>query len=458
MNQYPSSKSGFVNWLKTSITARLLMVGALTLLLLIPLAFVKELIFERSLRKQEVVREINEKWGRELLFEGPILKVPYYTYSEKISYTSNNTPIKEIISKLNYGYFFPDKLNIDAKVDATQKKYGIFESTVYSSVLEVYGSFGIPNFKAKDLKPEDILWDKASVILKTSNLKGIKNEVELELNNAKTLFTPKYQHQDKIRYNEIVLQQLESSPLKEEMLPKEKPVNFNFTLQTNGSQRVQFIPIGKETHVSMSSDWPDPSFIGAFLPEENDQKVVSPEGFTATWNVFQTNRQFEQQFFKTLPNLNEFAFGVSFFVPVDDYQKSERSAKYGFLVIALTFLVFFLIQTMSGISIHPFQYLMIGLALTMFYTLLVSISEHSSFMKAYITAGIAVVLLITIYAKSILKNIKFPVFILCSLTALYSFIYVIIQLEDYALLVGSIGLFIILALVMFVSRKIDWTT
>jgi inner membrane protein len=143
-------------------------------------------------------------------------------------------------------------------------------------------------------------------------------------------------------------------------------------------------------------------------------------------------------------------------VMVDEYQKSERSAKYGFLVIGLTFLIFFLIQTMSKIDIHPFQYLMIGLALTMFYTLLVSISEHSNFLKAYLVAGISVVVLITLYSKSILKNLKFPLFICLSLTALYTFIYVIIQLENYALLVGSIGLFLILAIVMFVSRKIDW--
>jgi inner membrane protein len=168
------------------------------------------------------------------------------------------------------------------------------------------------------------------------------------------------------------------------------------------------------------------------------------------------NRAFSQQHLNHIPNLSQFAFGTKFMVMVDEYQKSERSAKYGFLVIALTFLLFFLIQTLSKINIHPFQYLMVGLALTMFYTLLVSISEHSNFLKAYVIAGISVIALITLYSKSILKSIKFPVFIGLSLSALYTFIYVIIQLENYALLVGSIGLFLILGIVMFVSRKIDW--
>jgi inner membrane protein len=167
---------------------------------------------------------------------------------------------------------------------------------------------------------------------------------------------------------------------------------------------------------------------------------------------------FRSSFFEHLPHLNEYAFGVNFMIPVDEYQKSERTAKYGFLVIGLTFLIFFLIQSLSKIGIHPFQYLMIGLALIMFYTLLISISEHSNYFNAYLTASIAVILLIALYARSILKNIKFPIFIASSLSLLYSFIYVIIQLESYALLVGSVGLFIILALVMYVSRKIDWNS
>ena len=205
----------------------------------------------------------------------------------------------------------------------------------------------------------------------------------------------------------------------------------------------------------MSSNWANPSFTGNYLPDD-ETKEITKDGFKANWKVLHINRAFSQQYLNKIPNLNNFAFGTKFVVMVDEYQKSERSAKYGFLVIGLTFLVFFLIQTMSKINIHPFQYLMIGLALTMFYTLLVSISEHSNFLKAYLVAGISVVALITLYSKSILKTLKFPLFIGLSLTALYTFIYVIIQLENYALLVGSVGLFIILAIVMFVSRKIDW--
>lgn len=148
---------------------------------------------------------------------------------------------------------------------------------------------------------------------------------------------------------------------------------------------------------------------------------------------------------------------MDFLIPVDEYQQNERAAKYGFLVIGLTFLIFFLIQMISKINIHIFQYTMIGLALIMFYTLLISITEHSSFKFAYLIAGLSVVVMITLYSASILKNRKFPMFIAASLSALYTFIYVIIQLENYALLAGSIGLFLILGAVMYFSRKIDWT-
>jgi len=207
------------------------------------------------------------------------------------------------------------------------------------------------------------------------------------------------------------------------------------------------------THAKMTSNWPSPSFDGSFLPESS---TITKHGFSANWKVSHLNRNFGQRHFGKIPELQANTFDVKFLIPVNQYQQNERAAKYGFLVIGLTFLVFFLIQSVSKISIHIFQYSMIGLALIMFYTLLISITEHSSFSIAYIIAGISVVAMIALYSISILKNMKFPAFIAISLSALYSFIYVIIQLENYALLVGSIGLFAILGAVMYFSRKIEW--
>ena len=207
----------------------------------------------------------------------------------------------------------------------------------------------------------------------------------------------------------------------------------------------------------MKSNCHSPSFNGNFLPSTEGKKI-SENGFEAQWKVLETNRRFGQSFFDTLPQLTEFAFGTEFLIPVDDYQKTSRTSKYGFMIIGLTLLVFLLIQISSKIPIHPFQYLMIGLALVLFYTLLISISEHKNYFFAYLVSGVAIVSLITIYSRSILKSTKFTMLILGSMLGLYSFIFVIIQLEDYALLVGSIGLFVILATIMYTSRKIDWSS
>lgn len=450
---------GFGNWIRTSITARMLMVGFLIMVLLIPLIYIKELIKERSERQEEVVSEVGDLWGAEVLLMGPVLKVPYKTYTESTTYdTETKKGITKRKTHMNYAYFLPDNLSIDAHVDAIKKERGIYETSVFSSEMVFKGNFSIPDFKQQDILPEDVVWEKATILIKSSNLKGIKNQIEMQLGDYQTSFLPRYKDQPNQSYLDglVPMHELESPFLLEGAAPKLEAAEFSTSITINGSSKIRFVPVGKQTELHMTSNWKDPSFTGNFLPEEDEEKSVSADGFIANWKILQINRQFEQAFFGSLPDLREFSFGTELFVPVDEYQKSERSAKYGYLVIALTFLVFFLIQTISKINIHAFQYLMIGIALLMFYTLLISISEHQNFLKAYMIASTAVIGLITLYSKSILKHKKFILLIFGSLTALYSFIFVIIQLENYALLVGSIGLFFILAVVMWASRKIDW--
>lgn len=457
MNTNSQQKSKFGNWLKTSITVRMIIIGILILILLIPLSFIKNLIYERMERRQEVVSEINQKWGREVLLFGPILKVPYKVYHiEKIYNGKTKQEHKKSVEKIKYAYFFPKTLNIETTINPEEKKRGIYKTAVYKSMINVSGSFTQPDFSELDIQNNDIIWNKTRLIIKTSNLKGVNNSVEIKLNNNMYSFTSKYENNTSTRNykNNMNLHKLESKFIKEEDLPQKKATNFNLNININGSKQIRFIPIGKQTTARIQSNWKTANFLGEYLPYNSNK--INETGFDAKWKVLDINRPFSQQSFNGIPNLISYAFGVNFMIPVDEYQKSERSAKYGFLVIGLTFLIFFLIQTMSKINIHPFQYLMIGIALVMFYTLLISISEHSSYLKAYIIAGISVVTLITLYSKSILKGIKFPLFIGTSLSILYIFIYVIIQLESYALLVGSIGLFTILAAVMYASRKIDW--
>ncbi|MBQ4822211.1 cell envelope integrity protein CreD [Aquimarina sp. MMG016] len=448
MDTQPQKKS-FGQWIKTSITVRMLMVGILILVLLIPLSYIKNLIQERSFRQEEVVSEINQKWGNQVLLYGPVLKIPYQIHHpKKIWDEKTKGYITEDKITVHYSYFFPNTLDINANIESETLKRGIYESVVYTSDMNIKGAFTAPNFEMQDIKTEDILWNKATVIINSTNSKGIKSNLELQLGSEKYPLRSRY---SKNSYTNT----LETKFLKEVSIPKENSIDFSLHLKINGSEQLRFIPVGRETNVSMTSNWSSPSFNGNYLPDTKT-KQITKDGFKADWKILEINREFEQEFFGELPEITSSAFGVKLLIPVDEYQKSERATKYGYLVIALTFLVFFLIQSISKIHIHPFQYLMIGLALTMFYTLLISISEHSSFLHAYGIAGVSVVILISMYSKAILKSFKFMGFIAASLAALYAFIFVIIQLENYALLVGSIGLFLILGTIMMVSRKIDW--
>ncbi|MGL2967560.1 cell envelope integrity protein CreD [Flavobacterium sp. XGLA_31] len=434
-----------------STTAKMIMVGFLTLVLLIPLFFVQDLIQERSQRKNEVVDEVTNLWGKDILFYGPTLRIPYNTY-ENYNITDAKTGAVSIQRRAitNFAYFFPDELSNKSNVKKNESlKRGIFNHVVFTADMTFKGSFGNPDFSKLGIPVENIQWDKAAIVVKTTNLKSIKSELKIELNKHHFTFEP--QNSDKSEYSILATNQFDYR-----QLVSGTKINFNFAITYNGSNSIKFIPIGKITTVSVNSDWESPSFEGTFAASDTT-KTVNNQGFHADWKILDINRTFAQQYVSTLPNLDDYLFGVKLIQTVDEYQQNERASKYGFLVIGLTFLIFFLIQSISKINIHIFQYSMIGLALIMFYTLLISITEHSTFSLAYTIAGTSVVAMITLYSISVLKNKKFPLFIGSALSALYTFIYIIIQMEDYALLVGSIGLFVILGVVMYFSRKIDWS-
>ena len=412
-------------------TAKMIMVGILTLVLIIPLALVQELIVERSQRQKEVITETTAKWGNSVYFYGPILKVPY----------------KDPMSGANnYAYFFPETLNNKTEVTMVKPlERSIYKSNVFTTKMQFDGNYTNLNFASKGIPAENVYWNRAKILIRTTNLKSLKDEVKMKIGNQNLAF------ESVASSSNDSIESLETNYFDYQSLQNE--AKFNFTISFNGSKQVKMVPIGKTTDAKMTSNWNSPNFNGNFSPISRD---ITDNGFEANWKILHFNRPFAQSYFDILPELGKYAFAVDFITPVDEYQQSERASKYGFLVIGLTFLIFFLIQSISKINIHIFQYSMIGIALIMFYTLLISITEHSSFSFAYLVAGASVIVMISLYSISILKDKKFPMFIGASLSVLYTFIYVIIQLEDYALLVGSIGLFLILAAVMYFSRKIEW--
>lgn len=452
MEQQPTVNTNKVRFWQSN-TARIAMVGILTLILLIPLSIVRELITERAYREKDVINEINDKWGGDVYFYGPILKVPYISYTEsRLIDEKTKAVILEKTKEIKYAYFFPEELINTSDVETKPLKRNNYQSVVFTTKMNFKGKYIQPDFSTKNIHAQDILWKNATILIETSNLKSIKDEVKIKLADKEYIFEPIYNSN-----SGTTIEALETLFIDFENLLNKEAVSFDFNIKYDGSKQLSLVPIGKTTKARITSNWHSPSFNGNFLPNDKTKKITD-NGFEADWKILHINRAFTQSSFERLPNLQQYAFGVDFVIPVDEYQKNERASKYGFLIIGLTFLIFFLIQSISKIKIHIFQYTMIGLALIMFYTLLISITEHSSFLKAYIISGVAVVVLISVYSVSILKNKKFPAFIGLALTALYTFIFLIIQMENYALLGGSIGLFIILALVMYFSRKIDWNS
>lgn len=434
--------------IENSVSIKMFVIAVLILVLLVPLSSIKSLIRERGVRQEQVINEINTKWGKEMFVYGPILKIPYRHYVKVKKFdkeTKEYFEVDKIVIK--QAYLFPEELSIDSNVESEILNRSNYESVVYTSSMDFKGVFNPLLLVNKQIDEANVIWDKISLVVQTSNLKGIKEEVVLKLNNNTVPFSAETTISNQGLY---CLTSDYTSFLK-----KTNHLSFEFSLVTNGSQKLEIIPVGKITSFSMKSNWENPSFVGNYLPR-TESKKIDENGFQADWKILQANRPFSQVHFDGIPDLKEFSFGTKFIVVANDYQKTERTAKYGLLVIGLTFVVFFIIQLTSKINIHPFQYLMIGFALLMFYTLLISISEHSNYLKAYLTASLLVIILITFYSKWILNSIKFSSFIAGSLFILYGFIYVIIQLETYSLLVGSVGLFMILATIMYVSRNVEF--
>lgn len=428
-------------------TAKVTMVGLLALFLLIPLSYVQSLIAERAERKKDVVEEVTKSWGTDVHIYGPILKVPYriYTQTTLLNPQTNKQEISTT-QTIDYAYFFPEKSDFKTTIQKDSSlKRGLYNVVVFSTDIKAQGSFTSPNFKKLQIDETNVVWNQATILVKTTNLKSSKSDLNLKLNDSNYAFESKA-NTDKY-YDDLESDVFDLKDL--------KTLSYKFQMKYNGSNSVKFVPVAKNTKVSIDSDWQNPSFEGIFSANTGS-KTITKKGFHADWTISQVNRPFSQEYSEFIPQLNEYLFGVKLIETVDQYQQNERASKYGFLMIGLTFLIFFLIQTISKISIHMFQYGMIGLALVLFYTLLISITEHSTFSIAYAIATSAVIVMLFLYTLSILKSRKFSIFIALALAALYSFIYIIIQLENYALLVGSIGLFLILGIVMYFSRKIEW--
>lgn len=415
-------------------------IGILILLFLIPTSMIKDLIRERQENQENVIREVAGTWGDAQYVGGPVISVPYWG---KVEDGNGRTKLMK-----QYLHIMPDDLKIKGNLASKPLKRSIYEIAVYKSDIELAGNFIIQPDALDQMSVSDLLWNEAVMWIEIFDLKGVKNELIITVNGKKYAFSPGLKTKSLANSGVSMPFPISSDDLG-------KSFDFKLEMQLNGSQQIQFYPLGKTTTVSLESNWPSPNFHGAFSPE-NRKVLKQNKGFTADWKVLHLNRNFSQVFRESDQSYQEYAFGVTLHQPVDQYQKSMRSVKYAILFITLTFLVFFFTEVINKKAIHPIQYIMIGLALVVFFTLLISMAEHIGFDLSYLIAATAIVLLITFYTKAVLKSNKLSAFMATVLVVLYGFIYTIIQLEDYALLFGSVGLFLFLAVMMIASRKIDW--
>jgi inner membrane protein len=413
------------------------LVGALIVLLLIPLGLVGGLIHERQGTRAEAEQEVSEKWGSRQILGGPVLLVPYVV---RITDANGKTHVSTAHATL-----LPRRLDIEGDLTPEIRYRGIFEVPLYRARLRFAGEFALEELEPLKIPQEDLRWDEATLSVGVPDPRGIRETVRLLFNGAELDFEPG-----------AGTGSVFPSGIHARVGAPPQASAFSFELALNGSSHLGFVPVGQDNRVTLGSSWPDPSFTGAFLP---NARTVTPDGFEAEWQLYYLGRSYPQQWKPGEVDLNRLhasAAGVDLILPVDEYQKSMRSVKYGILFLVLTFGTYFLYEVLGRLRIHPFQYLLVGFALVLFYVLLLSLSEHIGFDAAYAAAAVATIGLIAGYSGFVLKQLSRVAGIGALLSGLYLYLYVLLQLEDYALLLGALGLFAALAAVMWITRRVDW--
>lgn len=441
--------------MKTTLPVKLAICGGLALAFLLVLGRIQAVIDDRQGRSGEAIAEVTGKWGAPQSVLGPVLIVPY-----RVDFRDKDGLAQ---SRRETAVLLPDRLAVDGTLTPEVRRRGLFGVVVYTATLKLTGSFPALDPAALGVSADHLLLDQARVSLGVSDARGIQQAPKMEWDGAPLVARPGPG----------------GSPLAQAGLHAPVPPGgdassvgaphpFRLEIVLRGTKDLSIAPLGVETAVALRSPWRSPSFMGAFLPES---RSVSPAGFTAAWKVAHFGRSYGQIWKSDGASAEALSlavcgstFGVTLFQPAACYQQSTRSVKYGLLFVLLTFAAFFLFETLSPatgpgeerLDVHPIQYLFVGLALCLFYLLLVSLSERLGFGRAYALAAAATILLVTGYAASVLRRRRRALVIGGLLTALYGALFALLRVEDDALLIGSLTLFALLAAVMYGTRRVDW--
>lgn len=414
-----------------SLTVKLGILAIIGLLLMIPLQIIKSVIMERQSNAEKVKKEISNQWAVKQYIAGPVLNIPVRTIPR----------FKEDVSKTLIWHVMPETLEIKGKINPEIRYRGIYKLVVYKSELQLGGVFNMSETSA--MKNYEILWNQAYFTIGITDNRGLIGEIKMKVDSAEMEAEPGVRDQDIFQ---------SGVSFKKSNINLSEKINFSIHLNLSGSEGILLAPLGKITNANLQSEWASPSFNGSFLPSK---RIINDKGFSADWQITHLNRNFPQEWIGNSFRPQESSFGLDLFLPVDHYQKSLRSAKYGILFIALTFLVLIFLEITRKEFIHVFHYFLVSLGLILFYSLLNSLSEQVGFNLAYLISATAIILLISFFTGTLLKNKRVSLIVFSILVILYTFIYILLTLNDYAYLTGNIGLFILLAVIMRLAGKMN---
>ncbi|NCC23122.1 MAG: cell envelope integrity protein CreD [Alphaproteobacteria bacterium] len=424
--------------------AKAAIIGFLAILFLIPLNMVRDIIHERAGYRHQAETGIRQSWAESQTVTGPVLAIPY-TAEESYSYFDQDLqkPVRATRNVIRTRYVLPDTLEIDTTADLELRGRGLYEIPVYTATVS-----GTATFRFEGEAPTESEDTRPFLFFSVGDIRGIGGNVEVVADGEARPIQPGTGVQ---AFPSGFHAPLENPGTGEHTLR----ADFSFSLK--GSTSLAFIPLGKDTAITIASPWPHPSFGGRYLPETRE---IGDDGFRAHWNTGFLATDMERRFLEctgaTSCNLSNASLNVTFYQPVDIYQQALRAAKYGILFIALTFALFFLFEILKAMQVHPVQYALVGSALALFFLLLVSLSEHLAFGLSYALSAAAVAGLLGYYVSFVLRSAQWGGIFAGLVTAVYALLYAILASEDNALLMGSLFLFGMLAAIMVLTRKVDW--
>ncbi|HSW14171.1 MAG TPA: cell envelope integrity protein CreD [Solimonas sp.] len=427
---------------------RLLLLGVLLLVLLIPAQMIRGVVQERETRRNEAVANILGSWGGAQQLQGPLLRVPFV-----LRHVGTNAEGKTVETvSADAAWFLPDTLEMDAVMDTELRRRGIFEVPVYVATVKLRGRFRRPDFSRWGVQSEDIDWQGAELIMGLTEPRALHADAGLSWQGRRLDFRPSAGAGGQWNRPGIHV------PLGRQLAEPFAGDGASFDIQFsfNGAERLLFAPTAEKTQLALQADWPHPSFQGQWLPV---QRQLQARGFDARWSVSYLGRDYPQQWRESagaFEALGKASFGTSLATPVDRYLMAERISKYAVLTLVFTFAVIWLTELLSGRRVHPIQYGFVGAGLCLFGLLQLSVAEHFGFSIAFAAAALAVTLMVTLYSRSLLGSTPRALVVGAVLGGLYGYLYTILRAEDYALLGGAVALFLGLAAAMYLTRNFNW--